>query len=385
MLFYYNERDRFYYLDMKLFIPQEKLAFALNTVGRAVSPNNTLPVLNNILLKAEGKKLFFSATNLEIALSYWVDADVHNEGGITLPAKLFMGYINLLSTRDPLELKLGEGLTLSLKTVNSRTKIKGIGVEEFPLIPKIENPQTFSLSSAVLQEAITQVVFSASPHLSRPILSGILFSYDKDILSLVSTDSFRLSEKRIHLTEKPKQSLHCIIPAKTIIELGKILSTLPSDIEVRISLSQTQVLFEFHNIKLMSRLIEGAFPEYKKIIPSSNKTKVIVNTNEFILAVRQVSLFVVTESNNIKLSVTNDGLLTLSTGETQVGEEVVEIPAKVSGENNQIGLNFQFLLDVLNNITHTSTQIEMDGNLSPISLRPAEKEDYVHIIMPLKV
>lgn len=369
---------------MKLVIPQEKLAFALNTAGRAVSPNNTLPILNNILLKAEGKKLFFSATNLEIAISYWVDAEVHNEGSITLPAKLFTNYINLLSDKL-IELKLEEGMTLSLKAPGSKTKIKGIGADEFPLIPKIENPQIFSLSNKVFQEAITQVVFSASPHLSRPVLAGVLFSYEKDELSLVTTDSFRLSEKKILMKEKGKQPIHCIIPAKTIIELGKILATVPEDIEVRISISPTQVLFEIQNIKLMSRLIEGVFPDYKKIIPQSTKTKAVVNTEELILAVRKVSLFVVEESNNIKLTMTNDGILTLATGETQVGEETVEVPVKISGENNQIGLNFQFLLDVLNNITDTSTQLEIESKISPILVKTVDKEDYVHIIMPLKL
>ncbi|MBI2453517.1 DNA polymerase III subunit beta [Candidatus Peregrinibacteria bacterium] len=369
---------------MKLIVPQKELSFALNTVYKAVSPNNTLPVLNNILIKAEGKKLFFTATNLEIAINYWIGADVYNEGSITIPAKLVTSYVHLLEDGN-IELKLEEGLTLSIKSQSSRTKIKGIGADEFPLIPKIEQPDIFTISSESLQEAIGQVVFAAATSNSRPVLSGVLFNLDKDVFSLVATDSYRLAEKKITLSEKVKKNIQCIVPAKTIFELGKILSSLPNNISIEVFVSKNQILFKVQNIEFVSRLIEGNFPDYDKIIPKTSKTRIQVKVSDFILAVRKVSLFVVEESNNIRLSVTNNGKLILSTGETQVGEETSEIEAQISGENNQIGLNFQFLLDILNNIHSESIVMELDNKLSPIVIRPTHKDDYVHIIMPLKI
>lgn len=370
---------------MKLFVDQKSLAFALNIVNKAVSLNNTLPVLNNILLKAEGKKLFFSSTNLEIAINYWIPAEVHNEGSITIPAKLFTNYIHLLREDESIEFKLEEGLTLLIKSKSSRTKIKGIAADEFPLIPQIEQPQIFTLSASVLKQAIEQVVFAASLNISRPTLSGILFSIDKDVCTLVATDSYRLAEKKISFSNKNKIHLQSIIPAKTILELGKILLNITRDAIVEISISQNQTLFKIENIELISRLIEGSFPDYEKIIPQHTCTKAQVQVSDFLLAVKKVSLFVSEDSNNIRISVTHDGKMTLSTGETQVGEETTEIPIHIEGENNQIGLNFQFLLDILHSIGSDTVLLEMDSKISPVILRPYQKDDYVHIIMPLKI
>ncbi|MBI2464378.1 DNA polymerase III subunit beta [Candidatus Peregrinibacteria bacterium] len=369
---------------MKLSVDQKSLIFALNIVNKAVSLHNTLPVLNNILLKAEGKRLYFSATNLEIAIHFWIQADIQNEGSITLPAKLFTNYIHLLQD-EKIEFKLEEGLTLAIKSKSSRTKIKGISADEFPLIPKIEQPNIVNLPVEEFINGINQVVFAASVNLSRPTLAGILFHVDKNKLTLVATDSYRLSKKIITLQEVVKNNIQCIIPAKTIQELGKILMSLSSNIPIEVQVSKNQILFKVDNIELVSRLIEGSFPDYEKIIPQTSKTKCTLLTQDFILGVKKVSLFVLEESNNIKISLTNEQKLILSTGETQVGEETTEISTQIQGEDNQIALNFQFLLDILTNIGSHEVVFEIDSKLSPALLKPLGKDDYIHIIMPLKM
>ena len=370
------------FVFMKLTISQKKLALGVNVVNKAVSPNNTLPVLNNILIKAEGKKLFLTATNLEIAINFWVEANVKNEGKVTIPAKLLTNYVNLLKEED-LEVNLDEGLNLHLISSSSQTKIKGIAADEFPLIPKVEKPKVLKVKRALLEEGISQVVFAASANISRPVLAGVLLEAEGDKLKLVATDSYRLGEKEIKMGKKVEEKLTCIVPARTILEVGKILAGQKEE-EVEIQLTKNQALFKVGNVELTSRLIEGVFPDYEKIIPKTLKTKVEVGVEEFILAVRKVSLFVMETNNSIKLTVTNDEKLVVATEETQIGEERAEVPIKIKGENNKIALNAQFLLDLLSNIGTDKVRLEIDSKLAPAVIKPEKKDDYVHIIMPLK-
>lgn len=368
---------------MKLICAQADLERALNIVNKAITPNTTLPVLNNILLKAEGKRLHFAATNLEVAIQYFIPAEVKAEGSITIPAKLITSYIALLKDSS-VEMSLHEGDFIQFKSTTSQTKIKGISAHEFPVIPKVEKENTLKVKTRDLDLAVMQTVFAASTNTSRPVLSGVFFDVVKDDLKLVATDSYRLAEKTITLKEKPASAVQCIVPARTVMELGKILNkAMEEDTEVNIS--KNQVLFVVGDVQLMSRLIEGKFPPYEKIIPQSTKTKVEVNSEELSNVVRRVSLFARENNNSIKVSATNDGKLSVSTDETKVGEEKAEITVKVEGENNKIALNAQYLMDVLNSIQSEQVLLEMDDKLSPAVVKPLKKQDYVYIIMPLKV
>ncbi|MFC1599668.1 DNA polymerase III subunit beta [Patescibacteria group bacterium] len=367
---------------MKLFCDQKDLSYALNIVNKAISPNNTLPVLNNIMLKAENKKLHLSATNLELAISLFVDADVRNEGSITIPARLLTNYVSLLKD-DKVEISLQEGLSLLLKTKESETKIKGINSDEFPLIPKIENPKVIKVSSEDLEKAISRTVFAVSQNPAKPVLSGVNFIVEKDLLKVVATDSYRLAEQKIKLSERAEFDIQSIVPARTVQELGKILAKEDKDVELEFS--DSQILFRIGDIQLTSRLIEGAFPAYEKIFPKTNKTKIEFNTNDLINTVKRVSLFARENNNNIKLAVTNDGKMTLSTDETKVGEEKAELDVVIEGENNKIALNSQYLADVLSFLDIERAHVELNDKLSPAAIKPCKDDDYVYIIMPLKV
>jgi DNA polymerase-3 subunit beta len=358
---------------MKLVCSQSDLDSALNIVGKAISQNTTLPVLNNVLLKAEGGKLNFAGTNLEIAIQCFVPAEIKAEGSITVPAKLLVSYISLLKD-DKVELSVDESNTLFIKAQSSQTKIKGISAEEFPIIPTVSKDQIFVVSRKELDVAISQTVFAAATNTARPVLSGILFDLKKDNLKLVATDSYRLAEKKLLLKDKVEFDLQAIVPARTVSELGKIISKSQAE-NIEITVSKNQILFV------------GKFPDYEKIIPKTSKTKVDVQTNELSLVVRRVALFARENNNNIKCSVTNDGKLTISTDETKVGEEKAEISGKVEGENNKIALNAQYLLDVLNFILADEITIELDDKLSPAVIRVTKESEktYMYIIMPLKI
>lgn len=368
---------------MKVICQRDELENALNIVNRAISPNNTLPVLNNILIKAEGKKLFFASTNLEIAIQYNMDADVRNEGAITVPAKLITSYVSLLK-EDSVELSLVAGVTLELKSKTSKTKMKGISADEFPLIPKVEKENVLQIPTKDLEKAITQTVFAASVNTTRPVLSGVLFKVDKDVIKLVATDSYRLAEKTIKLKESAKFEIRSLVPARTVSELGKLLSKSAVK-DVEINFSKNQVLVRIDGIELTSRLIEGKFPDYEKIIPKTSKSVAEVSVDELSLVVKRVSLFARENNNNIKLTVTNDGILQIATDETKVGEEKAEIPIKMEGENNKIALNSQYLLDVLTFVSEGKINLGINDKLSPAMVKPLKGDDYVYIIMPLKI
>jgi len=370
---------------MKVVCTQADLDSALNIVGKAINQNTTLPVLNNVLLKAEGNKLNFAGTNLEIAIQCFFPAEVKAEGAITVPAKLLISYVSLLKD-EKVELFVDETNTLQIKAPSSQTKIKGISSEEFPLIPTVSKDQVFRVSRKDLDLAITQTVFSAATNTARPVLSGILFDLNKDNLKLVATDSYRLAEKKIILKEKVDFDLQAIVPARTVGELGKIIAKSNAE-DIEITVSKNQILFVVGDTRMISRLIEGKFPDYEKIIPRSSKTKVDVKTDELSLVVRRVALFARENNNNIKCSVTNDGKVTISTDETKVGEEKAEINGKVDGENNKIALNSQYLLDALNFIGADEVTIELDDKLSPavIKITKESEKTYMYIIMPLKI
>jgi DNA polymerase III subunit beta len=367
---------------MKLFCTQKDLDYAINIVNKAISPNNTLPVLNNILIKAEGKKLYFSSTNLEIAISCSIDADVRSEGAITVPAKLITSYIALL-TDEKVELSV-EGVSLVVKASTSDTKINCISADEFPLIPKVEKGQEFIVKVDELYRAVTETVFAASMNTSRPVLSGVLLTSNGDCVKLVSTDSYRLAEKILPVSEKPKEALNCIVPAKTMMELSKIISKADSK-EVRVNVAKNQILFKADGIELISRLIEGKYPDYEKIIPKESKTKFEVSVEDLSLVLKRVSLFARENNNSVKLVVTNDGKLAISSEETKVGEEKAEVLVKVEGEDTNISLNSQYLLDVLTYIGDTKVEFAMNDKASPAVVRPIKDDGYVYIIMPLKV
>lgn len=367
---------------MKIFCSQKDLDNALNIVNKAISPNNTLPVLNNILLKAEGKKLHFSATNLEIAISCSIEADVRAEGSLTVPAKLITSYVSFLSD-EKVELKIEGSNDLSVNASSSDTKIKGISADEFPLIPKVDKDQEFKVKINDFYKGVTETVFSASLNTSRPVLSGVYVKVEKDSLLMVATDSYRLSEKRIPCAKSGGEDFDCIVPAKTMMELSKIVNK-STDKEMEIIASKNQALFKIGNIELVTRLIDGKYPDYKKIIPESFKTKFEVTVEDLSIVLKRVSLFAKENNNSVKILVSKDGKLLVSSDETKVGREKANLMVKIDGEDNEIMLNSQYLLDVLTYVHDDKISFEMNDKVSPALIRPLKEDDYLYIIMPLK-
>lgn len=366
---------------MRLTCSQKDLLSALTATNKAVDVNNTLPVLNNVLLKAEGKKLYFTSTNLEIAITYHIEIDVKNEGEVTIPSKLFTSYINYL--KDEKVEVIVEGGDIRIETSDSKTRIKGIPASEFPPIPMVEKEGGMTVKIEDLKKAIEQVVFAAALNTTRPILSGVYFEADKEELKMVTTDSYRLSEKTLPVSNI-SGNVNCIVPAKTILELGSILDGMKEDDEVTIVISKNQIMFSVGPVELISRLIEGQFPNYEQIIPKSSKTKVEFEVSALGLVLKRINIFAKENNNKIILKV-SDKKVIITTESTQYGEGEITMDTKIEGENNEIALNSQFLLDALGSIGKDKVVLEIGDKIAPVVLKPKDGKGYTHIIMPLKI
>ena len=368
---------------MKVKCTQKDLSRALGIVSKAIGTNNTLPVLDNILLKAEGKKIYFSATDLEIAIKYSIEADVLNEGSLTVPAKLIESYVNLLPDEE-VELADDSRLNLVVKTKRSDTKMKGIVASEYPLIPAMEQDRFFEVDIKKFVEAIGQTMYAASSNTTRPVLSGVLLRVHKEELKVVATDSYRLAEKKIALETGGEETIDCIVPAKTMTEVMKIFGKVMG--KLRVSVGKNQILFFCEGIELTSRLIEGQFPPYEQIIPKKKTVGIKVKTSELAVAVKRISLFARENNFHMRLETTmEEGLLKITTNASEIGEDLATINAEYDGENGRLAVNSEFLLAALGSITTETTVIEWDSSLSPMVIRPMDRSDYIHIIMPLKI
>ena len=365
---------------MKIQCLQENLAKALNAVSKIIPIRGSLPILSNVLLKTENGRLKIIGTNLEIGVRYLIGAKIEEEGEITIPSKLFAEYINSLPN-DKIDLSLKEN-NLIIKSNDYNAKVFGTDTKEFPLIPEVKNEPITILKADQFLESINQVVFAAALDETRPILSGVYFHFEGDKLRMVATDSYRLSEKTIKLGKPVKEAKSVIVPAKTIQELNYVVSE--NEKPVEISIDENQILFRIADIDLISRLIEGEFPNYEQIIPESFETRAKINVEEFIKVIKLANIFAREGTHNVQLELKKDGKIIVSTATAQVGDNVSTLKSEIEGNESEITFNTKYLLDVLSNIKTKSIYLELNGKLNPGVIKSEGLKDYTHIIMPLR-
>jgi len=374
---------------MKISSLQENLKTGLFMVSHIAGKNVNLPILNNILIKAENGNIKLVSTDLEVGITTTVRGKIEEEGIFTVDSKILNDYVALLPNKKIDIVK--NNLKLELKCDNYQTTIKGQEAEEYPLIPQIEKNEHYKVKIDDFKKAISQVIFAVSTSEVKIELSGVLFSFTSEKLILASTDSFRLAEKEINLKTNNNEEKKIIIPAKTLQEVLRILSSLKNEElkdgedEITFYISDNQVLFILGNTELVSRLIEGQYPDYKQIIPIKPKTKTIINKSEFSRAVKAASLFSKSGVNDINLdfpSGKNKIIITSVSG--QSGENTTELDAKVEGSDNGIVVNFKYLLDGINNIDGENILIEITDGDTPCVLKNEDNDLYTYIIMPIK-
>ena len=380
---------------MRVSVLQENLAKGLSIVGRAVASRSTLPVLNNILLETDNSQLKLSAMDMEIAINCWVGAMIEDEGQITVPARLLSDFVNSLPN-DRIDMELQTRTqTLHLRCSNYEANIKGIDASEFPIIPSYQgdlDAPSVEVAPGKLRSMIDQVAFAASKDDSRPTFTGVYTHLEGDRLTMAATDGFRLAVRSAILEEPAATSLGVIIPARALSELSRIISAVDlgqeDGVEVIFTEARNQVMFHLPGVDLVSQLIEANFPDYKKIIPNSYNTRALLDTNEFLNAMKVAYLFARDSAGSVKVTFEpgETGKVILSATSAELGDNVSEIDAMIEGESMTATFNAKYMIDVLGVIDTPQVAFEAISATRPGVFRPvggSAEDEYVHVIMPM--
>lgn len=369
---------------MKVSCLQENLNRGLAIVGRAVAARATLPVLSNVMLATDQSRLKLSATNLEISINCWIGAKVDQEGAITVPGRLITDFISSLPPeRVDMEL-MGATQTLNLKCARVEANIKGIGAEEFPLIPSFTGDYNVTLDSSLLRDMIQQVTFAAATDEARPVMTGVLTKIGDSTLTMAAADGFRLSVRTTALETPPPEPLSIIIPARTLNEVNRISGDEDQPIEMTVTPQRNQVLFHLQDIDLISQLIEGTYPAYEQIMPKSYTTRTVIDTSRLLHATRVAAIFARDAANLLRLKIT-EGRVTVIATTAEVGDDVEDLDATVTGEEIEIAFNANYLMDVLGVINAPQVALETTTPTSPGVIRAVGFEDFTHIVMPMHI
>ena len=369
---------------MKLSVMQENLARGLSVVSRAVSARSTLPVLANVLLRTEDAGLKLTATNLEIGITYWVPGKIESDGATTVPAKLLTDLVNSLQGGDRIDLDLGPGETLDLRCGRFASHLKGIDAEEFPAIQTTGERPTTRIAQNILREALEQTAFAAATDEARPILTGVLCRFEGGSLTLAAADNYRIAVKTIPILDTVTDT-SVVVPARALTELMRVLADSDSPVEIVLAQARNQILFHLDGIDLVSRLIDGQFPNYQSVMPTAHTTRAILDREELLRAVRPAALIAHESANIVKLQVGGDGEpgITVSAN-AEIGDHVGQVEASVEGDGTTIAFNAKYLADVLTNVTADQFALELQGPLAPGVFKPIGDDQYVHVVMPVR-
>lgn len=366
---------------MKVICTQENLKTGLSIIGKVLSSTNTLPILNNILMKAEHGVLKIYSTNLELAISTQVRCKTEEEGGITVVGKTLADLVNNLPNQNATIQT--NGLELGVEVENYHTSIKTMPAEEFPLIPVVTDGQTMSIEAQELKNALDQVSFAASSNQTQPEISGVLFVVTAGVLRVVATDRYRLAEKKIKLSNYSGGDIEAIVPQKTVVEISRIIG--PQKGMVEVVFTATQTMFSFNNTEVVSRLVDGQYPDYQQIIPANFLISAVVEKQLLAGALKTTSVFSRT-SNSVNLKFLNGPQqLVLTAESSDLGKSMVELPCKIDGGDGEVILNHHYLLDCLSGIDSAGVVLKIIDDSSPSLVVPVEKDDYLYLVMPIKI
>ncbi|MGD8743972.1 MAG: DNA polymerase III subunit beta [Candidatus Woesebacteria bacterium] len=369
---------------MKLKVLQENLSKALSTTSRFVSNRAQLPVLSNVLLTADKSSFQVAATNLELSIVQTVGAKVEKKGEITAPSKTLTDLVNNLNP-GAVNLTVAKE-QIKIASDNFKSTVLGMNPSDFPDIPRKTGKNAFNLPGETFTEALAKVLFAASVDETRPVLTGVLLIFDKKNLFFVATDGFRLSQKKIPLktSKKIKETMRFIIPKNALSEVTRLAED-DEDLVFSYKKGESQVIFEMENTILASRLIEGEFPDFEKIIPKDTKTKINVDRQDLIQAVKLSSVFARDSANVVKLKIEKD-TVEFSAESSQSGSQNTKVDAKVEGKKGfEIAFNYKFLEELLNCVEGDSIVLKLNDANSPGVFTDPEDKEFLHLIMPVKL
>ena len=374
---------------MKVACLQEDLSRGLSVVRRAVAKRNSLPILSHILLATERGKVKLSATNMAIAITYWLEAEVSEAGITTVPAGLLYDFINSMPP-ERIDLTFSEETqTLKVKCSHFEATLRGLDAQEFPTIPALRKARNvIKIAPDTLKQLIDQVCFAAATDEGQPVLTGVLAEFGIDSLTLAATDVFRLAQKTIPLKDPISSPCKVIIPAHTLQELSRILSRQISPVQIVISPRRNQILFHLDQIDVVSQLLEGQYPDFSQVIPRQHTTRIELNTPVFLNAARVSHLFSQDAANSVRLDISpshngTDGSLVLKAQSQTLGENIIELAAKIHGQPLKIAFNTRYLIDALSVLDSSQVILETSTPSNPGLIYPPNDRNLNYVICPM--
>lgn len=361
---------------MRITTNQKNLKQAIGIAEKVVAKNTSLPILNNILIKTENGRLRLSATNLEIGVNIIIGAKIDEVGEVTIPARIFSDFISNI-----IDEKISFSTKNNILTINSqhyKTQILGFDPKDFPIIPKIKTPTIATITTKTLRSGLTTVLDSIAVSESRPELAGVFFQIKNNQAVLASTDIFRLTETTIPF--KSSETVSFIMPRNTVTELIRVASDIEGDLQIKYS--ENQVSFSNDDFELVSRVVDGTFPDYKRVIPDKFISRALIKKEDLEKNTRLAGLFS-SNISDIKLSC-GDNIMKITAKNSDKGEIETAVPAVLKNDPFNISLNYRFLLDGLKNINTSDVILEYTGSGSPLVIRPSDNNGMVYLIMPLR-
>lgn len=368
---------------LKVSCPQQALLESVGIVSRGVSGRSTQPVQNNVYLEASGSQLRLVATDLEyLSLEAVLEAEVLEEGAITVPARLFADVMGALGN-DDVKLTADETNGINIQCGRSKYDIRGLSAADFSTLPSVAQATELELEQGKLLKILDRTVFSTSRDETRPILTGALFKLSENLLEVVATDTYRLALQTLTLETPVTETRSAIVSRRALTELMRILNA-DSTEPVKIRVADNQIEFKVGNVSLGSRLIEGQFVNYGKVIPSSFERKVSCNIKEYAGALHRALIVAREDANRVVLK-TEEGNLKITASSQDVGNVEESIPVRVEGEEAEIAFNARYVLDMLDAIHTDEVAMELSGPLNSGALKPVGDDTYLYVLMPMQI
>ncbi len=365
---------------MKAICSRKDLHEGVQTVSRAVAGRSALPILNNVLIKTEDDHLRLMSFDLEMGIECSIPATIDEEGALTVPARVLGEFLATLPESDVI-LSVNEQNAVNVKCEKSDYTILGLPPEEFPALPDVPDEHSFEISQSVLKDMIKQTIFCVSPDESRAILTGILLVLNGDGVRLVGSDGHRLALRDSEVANATGEAT-AIVPGRALGEVGRMLED--EDTGVNISIAENQIKFQINGTSVVSRLIEGQFPNYDRIIPQSSEKKLTMPAESLLSTVRRASIVARENANRIILRTEGDRM-TVTAESGDVGKAYDELDIVKEGEDIEIAFNAKYLVEYLSVVDTEGIAMELSGPLNAGVIKQVGKDDYLYVVMPMQI
>src|SRR3990172_515056 len=376
---------------MKVSALQDNFSKGLSVVGRAVPARSTLPQASHVKIETDEGRLKLVATDLMMATTCWIGAQVEEEGAVTVPARLLTDFVTSLPN-ERIDLTVpARGRQVHISCARNEATMAGMDAADFPPVPAVADGLSLTLEPKTLRKAISQVQFAAASDDTRPVLTGVHTLAEGKELTLAAADGFRLAVHKLPLKQEVAERVEVIIPARALREIERLIADESEEVEMAFNSGRSQVLFRLTDVEVVATLIQGTFPNYGQLIPSSYSTKTTIDMRQFLQETRIAAIFGGEGAGIVRIQLepgegSETGKMTVSARAEEIGEHRCDIDVKVEGEASKIAFNSRYLQDVLSALDDVSEiALETTSPSSPGVLRPIGNDRYVHVVMPMFV